>query len=63
MIWLPTEPAYRPPLSVQVKNQIIPGVYEPIVGYFSIDLEKPNSKKQSHQKLQSLIINKSRVPN
>ena len=39
-IRLPSNPLYWPALSAKVKNEVMPGVYEPLIGYFSINLQK-----------------------
>jgi hypothetical protein len=39
-IRLPSNPLYWPALSAKVKNEILPGVYEPLIGYFSINLQQ-----------------------
>jgi hypothetical protein len=39
-IRLPSNPSYWPALSAKVKNEILPGVYEPLLGYFSINLQQ-----------------------
>jgi hypothetical protein len=46
-IRLPSNPSYWPALSAKVKNEILPGVYEPLIGYFSINLRQAYMNTQT----------------
>lgn len=50
-IRLPSNPNYWPALSAKVKNEIMPGFYEPLLGYFSINLKKAFEQTQTSRQL------------
>jgi hypothetical protein len=50
-IRLPSNPSYWPALSAKVKNEILPGVYEPLIGYFSINLRQAYTNTQTAKQL------------
>jgi hypothetical protein len=50
-IRLPSNPSYWPALSAKVKNEILPGVYEPLLGYFSINLQQAYKSTEEAKKI------------
>ena len=66
-IVLPENPNYWPSLSAKVKDYILGGVYEPVLGYFAIDLQDAYEKSINFSKLYAknnkLTNNKKRITN
>lgn len=64
---LPEEPNYWPSLSATVKDYVMGGVYEPILGYFALDLqagfEKAKAFRKKFAENKMITQNKKRIQN
>lgn len=65
---LPSDFKYWPSLSAKVKDNIVSDIYQPTLGYFSLDLQKSyekskRMKEEFSSKTKFLTAHKSKITN